>query len=162
MDENKLPQEQSGDRWLDDLLPSPEIKDEIGVDEHAVSSAGLTHPSDLELEKIMQEVLSEVQAEKDAAQNAVPARPEPVPAAAEPETFKDDEFRAAFGEGESLNRIFSDEPMPPAPAEDPIPAPAEESEEEQPVEKGRPKRKKATACLACLIWPPPSSGWASL
>lgn len=155
MDENKLPQEQPKDDWLDEILASPKINEEIGVDEQAVATAGLTHPSDLELEKIMQEVLSEVQAEEAAVQKPVP---EPAPPAPENETFKDDEFRAAFGEGEDLSRIFSDEPLPPAPPEEPESAPVEEIEEEPPVEKGRPKRKKGSGLFglphlaATLVW----------
>ena len=155
MDENKLLQEQPKDEWLDEFLATPKIAEEIGVDEQAVATAGLTHPSDLELEKIMQEILSEVQAEKAVAESAVP---EPTPPTAETETFKDDEFRAAFGEGEDLNRIFSDEPLPPAPQEEPECVPVEEIEEEPPVEKGRPKRKKGSGLFglphlaATLVW----------
>ena len=119
MDENKLPDQLSDDKWLEEFLAAPDLGAEIGVDEQAIAAAGLTHPSDLELEKIMQEVLSEVQAE-EAAQKPSPAPAAPQPQAesappAEPETFKDDEFRATFGEGESLNQIFSDQPIAPAP-----------------------------------------------
>ena len=167
MDEKKLPEQQSDTKWLDDLLAAPEMDTEIGADEQAVTAAGLTHPSDLELEKIMQEILSEVRTEEAAAQPPAPIQPEPTPEpapqpapqpAVEPETFKDDEFRAAFGEGEELNQVFSDQPMPPAPKEESIPAPVEEDEEELPVEKGRPKRKKGYGLLglphlvATVIW----------
>ena len=44
---------------------------EIGPDEHAVSSAGLTDISDLELEKIMQEALSDEWLEDAVQQEAV-------------------------------------------------------------------------------------------
>lgn len=43
------------DDWLNQLLGAPLATEEIGADEHAVSSAGLTHPDDLELEKILAE-----------------------------------------------------------------------------------------------------------
>lgn len=168
MDEKKLPQAQSDDKWLEDLLSTPEMGDEIGADEQAVSAAGLTHPSDLELEMIMQEFLNEPLPEKPDTSSTPTSQPEEKPTApelpvqpqpiVEPETFKDDEFRAAFGEGESLNQVFSDQPMPPAPKEEPISAPAEEDEEDQPVEKGRPKRKKGYGLLglphlaATVIW----------
>lgn len=51
------------------------------------------------------------------------------------ETFRDDEFRDAFGEGDDLKRAFGEEA--PAPAAEPEP----EQIKEAPVKKGRPKRK---------------------
>ena len=47
------------DNWLDDILGQPEKAEEITADEHAVASAGLTHPDDLELERIVQETIAE-------------------------------------------------------------------------------------------------------
>jgi len=41
--------------WLDKLLVNPAPAQEIQADETAVAAAGLTHPDDLELEKIMSE-----------------------------------------------------------------------------------------------------------
>lgn len=46
---------QHDDSWLDEFLTSPQVGEELGPDEHAVSSAGLTHPADAELERIIQE-----------------------------------------------------------------------------------------------------------
>jgi UPF0755 protein len=159
MDENKLPNQQSDDQWLDELLATPDLGSEIGADEQAIAAAGLTHPDDLELEKIMQEVLSEVRAEEDVlAQTTVIDPVQPPAPQPEPETFKDDEFRAAFGEGESLNQVFSNAPMPTPPEPQPEPAPVEENEEDEPVEKGRPKRKKGDGLFglphlaATAIW----------
>lgn len=53
------------------------------------------------------------------------------------ETFRDDEFRDAFGEGDDLERAFSDDApqMPEEPEDKPQP------KKEAPVKKGRPKRK---------------------
>ena len=45
--------------WFNELLREPMLGEEIGVDEQAVSSAGLTHPNDAELERIIQETMSE-------------------------------------------------------------------------------------------------------
>lgn len=45
--------------WLDDLLVAPEVDIEIGPDEHAVASAGLSDISEMELEKIIQEAIAE-------------------------------------------------------------------------------------------------------
>lgn len=161
MDENKLQQIPSKDDLLEDILAAPKLDQEIGVDEHAIAMAGLTHPSDLELERIMQEVLSEVRAEEEAARKATV--PEPQPVAAEPEIFKDDEFRAAFGEGESLSQIFNDNypaatPVPPVEPEVEAAPEQEIDEEEPPVEKGRPQRKKGSGLFglphlaATAVW----------
>ena len=159
MDENKQPDRPFDDQWLEEFLAAPELGSEIQADEQAIAGAGLTHPNDLELEKIMQEVLNEVRAEEDAlAHTAIIDPMQPSSLQSEPETFKDDEFRAAFGEGDSLNQVFSDQPMPVAEPQ-PEPAPVEENEEdEEPVEKSRPKRKKGSGLLglphlaATAIW----------
>ncbi len=47
------------DGWLDEILEKHDIHNEIGPDEQAVSSAGLTHPDDMELERIVQEAIAE-------------------------------------------------------------------------------------------------------
>ena len=60
--------------WLDELLNTPTPVPEIGPDEHAVHSAGLSHPEDMELEKILAEDwLREVEElpEEEADQPAV-------------------------------------------------------------------------------------------
>lgn len=49
--------------WLNELLGRTPDTKELGPDELAVHSAGLTHPEDLEFEKIMQEALAEREAE---------------------------------------------------------------------------------------------------
>ena len=51
------------------------------------------------------------------------------------ETFQDDEFRSAFGEGEELKRAFGNDT--PAAVSKPVPTQKKES----PVKKGRPKKK---------------------
>ena len=63
-------------------------------------------------------------------------------AEADTETFKDDDFREAFGEGDELLHVFNDEPMATIPPQNTPRVSEEEKEEEGPVEKGRPKRKK--------------------
>ncbi len=47
--------------WLDEIMRKLDIPEapELGADEQAAASAGLTHPDDLELEKIVQETLAE-------------------------------------------------------------------------------------------------------
>lgn len=45
--------------WVDEVLGTGAHSEEIGVDEQAIASAPLTHPNDVELEKIMAEVQAE-------------------------------------------------------------------------------------------------------
>ena len=70
------------------------------------------------------------------------------------ETFRDDEFRDAFGEGDELERAFSDD-VPETPTE---PETQPEEKKEPPVRKGRPKRKSRYGLLgiphilATAVW----------
>ena len=134
------------DRWIDEILESPTHGDEILPDEDAIASAGLTHPSDAEVEQIIQEALAEFQEE--------PSKPEEIPMDATrviEQPFKDAEYRDAFGEGEDLESIFATGPAmdetPPARKTKAKPAPVEEfpaAEEEEsapPSKKKRPRRK---------------------
>ena len=78
-------------------------------------------------------------------------------AAFPPESFRDEEFRDTFGEGEDLARAFNDAPPHPpkqaAPKKNPHPA-----KEKEPVKKGRPKRKNKYGLfglphlLAAAVW----------
>lgn len=146
MDENRNLDELTGDEWLASFLAAKQAgqtntDDEIGVDEQAVFAAGLTHPDDLELEKILQEVHAEQWAEEHGTQ---PEEEDDVkeydPSAAvviPTEEFKDEEFRDTFGEGEALEKAFSNEPeAEPEQEEQP------QEQEEAPVEKRRPKKKR--------------------
>ena len=55
MDQEKKPQLPNEDDWFDELLSPPAVGEELGPDENAVSAAGLTHPDDLEIDRIIQE-----------------------------------------------------------------------------------------------------------
>lgn len=55
MDNEKKTEMPADDSWFDELLARPQMGEEISADEHAVTSAGLTDPADLELEQIIQE-----------------------------------------------------------------------------------------------------------
>ena len=55
MDNNKKPQQPNEDDWFGAFLSSPPLGEELGPDEQAINAAGLTHPDDLELERIIQE-----------------------------------------------------------------------------------------------------------
>ncbi len=105
---NNLTPPDDNTQWLDEILGTVETVREIGPDEHAIYQAGLTHPDDLELEKIL-------------AENAT-----------------------------------AEKPAKKAPAKKA--APAEETANEQPVEKGRPKKKGGYGLasiphlIATVIW----------
>ena len=49
MANDKFTEQPEESEWFDGLLTTPDAGQEIGPDEHAVSSAGLTDISDLEL-----------------------------------------------------------------------------------------------------------------
>ena len=55
MENEKNPQIQPEQDWIDDILAAPAASQEIGPDEQAVSSAGLIHHEDAELERIIHE-----------------------------------------------------------------------------------------------------------
>ena len=56
---DKQNNEANQDNWLDEILGKQPESSELGPDETAVISAGLTHPDDLELERIVQETIAE-------------------------------------------------------------------------------------------------------
>ncbi|MBE6924822.1 MAG: endolytic transglycosylase MltG [Ruminococcaceae bacterium] len=139
--------------------------EEIGADEQAIASIGLTHPDDLELEKIILETKSDSWLSEPGNTGAAIFTPDDLPTTeevpAEPTTedaFKDDEFRAAFGEGDSLNQVFSVEEGPEPPVTGQSPNIGEETPPADPLEKGRPKRKQGYGLLgiphlaATAIW----------
>ena len=119
-EQNNSQPEKKVDNWLDDVLDKPDLAKELGPDEQAVYSAGLTHPSDAEIEEIIQETLEQTESEQSQ------------------ESFKDEEFRDAFGDGEELEAAFDDESDEQT---------EEESEEEKPIRKKRPKPKKGYGLL---------------
>ena len=82
--QNKSALSPEDQEWLDNLLANPAPKPEIGADEQAVSAAGLTHPDDLELEKILSENWDDVE---DIVVDMPTA--EDIPAAAEPAEVAD-------------------------------------------------------------------------
>ena len=62
--------------WPEELTEAVPEAEEIGPDEHLVAAAGLIHPEDMELEKILQEAA----ALEEMPEAAPEAEPEPVPA----------------------------------------------------------------------------------
>lgn len=124
-----LTEENSG--WLEDLLTTPETGDEISADENAVSAHGMGSLSDMELEKIMQEAMSD-----DWNLEAILAEE----GIAEP--FDDQPSKETPAEESESDAAYSDD------GEEPEEEEEEDEEEEAPEETGgvprkvRPKRKK--------------------
>ena len=72
MDNNKNPVIPDEDGWFDSLMTNPVKESEIGPDEEAISGLQLPEISDMELEKILQEALSEDWPEEAAAEEEIP------------------------------------------------------------------------------------------
>lgn len=147
MDNENRSGQPGNDSWMDELLSSPAVGDEIGPDEQAIRSANLSHPDDAELDQIMQEAMSGAW-DDDSEAEAQADAPQDTPS--ETAMFHDDEYRDAFGEGEELAQVFSDKPMKKKDAEPEEPA--------APVRKVRPRRKKGYGLLgiphilATAVW----------
>ncbi len=130
------------EHWLDDILAAPAKGPEIGPDELAVHSAGLTRPEDAQLEDILQEAKADQWKGSTIRQ----------------ETFLDHETREAFDEGKALDEAFAAEPTLSG-STIPLPQLTEEpKEEEPPMEKTAPKNKNRYGLLgiphiaSTLIW----------
>ena len=129
------------------LLSDPVMNTEILPANEAMAAAGLKTPQEAEIDRLITDAKEQTGMTYETT-----------------EAFRDEEYRAAFGEGEELERVFGDEPY--APAEEPAaaePAPEEPVSEEQHGEeiamrKGRPKRKKGYGLLGIphilvtLVW----------
>lgn len=70
--------------WLDSILGTQNVPKELGPDELAVSAAGLTHPDELDLERIVQETIAENWDEPQASQEPQTQDPHPVSRKAHP------------------------------------------------------------------------------
>lgn len=120
------------DDWLDDILGSANTAKELGPDELAVQAAGLTHPDDLELEKILSEDWDSV---PDLEETAAPVQAEPEPAAPafevenELDLSQDELFREDFPQDGSAQVVPEEaavlEELPSASQEETIQIPLE-------------------------------------
>ena len=126
MDNKKITDQNPEENWFNDLLHEPALDDEIGPDESAVISVGLSDISDLEFEKIMQEALADknIPAENLAEEESVLPPVEELP----------DEYA---DEGEPAPAAKEETETP---DEDEIEEP--ETDPNKPVRKVRPRRKK--------------------
>lgn len=145
MDENNLSQSD----WRDALNSLGELEEEVQTPAAKPVPMGDTQPVP-EIPKAVSEETSELdRILRELKEMELEQAPQ-ASSSTEPEIFKDDDFRAAFGEGEELMHVFSDEPMPSLSSDAPAKEKQDEKaiqdenerEEEGPVEKGRPKRKK--------------------
>ena len=179
MENQKNPEQPQEELWLDDILGPQESAQEIGPDEDAVASAGLTEPGDIELDALLEEIkstglmdgatamLPQIHEEDRPAPEAEPVpAAESVPGSDAPLTdgpFLDEEFRDTFGdEGQALEQVFA-EPAPeaqePAPAAEAEIAPPPKKKGKRPREpKRRPARKKGYGLfgiphiIATFVW----------
>lgn len=179
MDNQKNPVQPDDSSWLDEFFSSPELAEEIAADELAMHEAGLSHPSDMEVDRIIQETLAEDATRKVpdlGTAGLTPPQPAEPASLPEEDGFKDDRYRDTFGEGTELQGMFASGAQPaaeaeeaadePAAAAEPDAEPAAEPEvpksrrknKEEPVKKGRPRRKKGYGLLgiphilATVIW----------
>ena len=138
--ERKNPELPENEDWLDEILGTKDIPRELGADELAVAAAGLTHPDDLELERIVRETLAQDWDMVD--------EPEPEPAEKEAvdntQLFDPQELEAMFAEQEA--------------AEAQVPAVEEAPEEEEQPAPKKLKKKNTYGLLgiphilATCIW----------
>lgn len=168
---NDLPQE----GWLDDILGAPTPESELGPDEHAVASAGLIHPDDMELEQILAEHRQEEEAAQEAviaaideaiaAGDALPSETEEIPSPAAEEMLPDEPTQfftpqeAFLPEEETvISPALAEESEEELPEEEALPEENALPEAKQQPRKSRPKRKKGYGLLgiphilSTLIW----------
>lgn len=129
MDENKDFTEEEA-RWADNFSPDPKEHDEILPDETAIYSAGLTHPDDLEFERIFQELKDEALLEDPVSD--MPTAVVPIP---------DQEYSDAFEDQTAPEPEAASEPKKKRRRK-------KEAELLDPnARKGRPRRKKGYGLL---------------
>lgn len=157
MDNEKHLQPEQDDGWFDKLLDAPQEppQQELGLDESAIFAAGLIHPADMELEKI----ITEAKAMDDVTADTPMAASSPAEAVSSADVpYGADSYQQPFDE----SPIVFDNPAPSrpqyaVPAADTQPLPTAEifqteSEYPQPAtgrepRKRRPKMKKGYGLL---------------
>ena len=146
--EQKNPELPENENWLDEILGAQNIPRELGADELAVAAAGLTHPDDIELERIVRETLAQDWGMVDEPE----PQPQPQPAPKEDmdstQLFDPRELEELFAEREQAE-------LDSTPAEE---EPENEPEEEEQPVREKPKKKNAYGLLgiphifATAIW----------
>lgn len=116
MDNNRKDPASLVNDWLDDILKKIDIPEdapksadpELGPDEKAIAQAGLTHPDDMELERIVQETLAENWGSEPEQKPEDPTHyfdPQPSPVIDEPEEPEYSESETEYAD-ESVNDAF--------------------------------------------------------
>ena len=155
------------DGWIDEILGASEHNEELLPDEDAIAAAGLADPSEMDVEQLIEDTLTEFHV-ADSVNEEVPMDATQV---IEQPPFKDSEYRDAFGDGEELEAAFETDTrkkrswLPKRKKETPSVTakledfPVEEEEEEAPpVKKKRPRRKGKdnlfglSHLLATFVW----------
>ncbi len=101
MDNNNLDLPGNDQNWLDNILGNSNTAKELDVDELAVHAAGLTHPNDLELEKILSEDWDSV----PDLEHPSSVQPEADPVILPPAFETDSDYEVDL----SLDELFQDE-----------------------------------------------------
>ena len=170
MENEKKPELLNDDGWLDEILGPQSDEEKIVAEEEAAQDAGLMDPNDLELEMLLAEFGSEAAGEDEAVPEALAAPQEEPLVSANPvdaeAPFQDEEFRDAFGTGETLEEAFAapaeltpESDAPETPAEPPAPPKKKRRwwKKETP-EKRRPIHKKGYGffgiphILSTFVW----------
>ena len=169
MENEKNPNNQPESNWIDEMLPPPEIGEEINPDEHAVYAAGLIRHEDAELERIIHETKAMEDPHEEEDFSDIPADiEEELSQELTSAEYLDEEENTAPQEDypeevllDSPTEIFSTVDLTQAYSDelplDEVPMEAPEAPE-PPVRKRRPKMKKGYGLLgiphilATVIW----------
>lgn len=151
MDINKNPSIPDDDGWFDSLLTSPGTESEIGPDEQAISGLQLPELSDMELEKILKEAMSEDWPEEEPVEEAPPVLDQEYSDAEENYT------RNAY-EDPTRDEIYSENDSEYSDLDQEEEITEEEFEDGAPVRKVRPRKKNGYGLfglphlLSTVIW----------
>lgn len=139
-----------GEGWLDNILDPPQPEESFPTNANNITAADPAQPTAADIEQIIEETLTEI---KTSSPNTQQVSMEATQVIEQP-TFKDEEYRDAFGEGEELESLFRDEApvrkrrarkenRQPDPSDrlEAFPGMEEEEPEQPPVPKKRPRRK---------------------
>ena len=155
------------DGWLDKILEDPQPAEDL-LSDVDISGADVSQSSDTDIQQIIEETLTEIQVTSPENQEVTMDATQVI----QPPTFKDAEYRDAFGDGEELEALFNDEKPQKKrrsrrekPKDSPsdrlkaFPGMEEEEEIEQPpARKRRPRRKGKdnlfglSHLLATCVW----------
>jgi len=115
MDNEKNLQPEQDNAWFHELLDTPqEPQQELGLDESAIYAAGLIHPSDMELEKIISEAKAmdadqQLGSVEDVGSlKAAPIAADPyfhTPGTLAKEPINDEQYRQLFGQDTDLEAV---------------------------------------------------------